>query len=271
VRDFAAIQRWMTRVATHDGDVADAVRAAASGAAAGVSADDVVLPSAALSALERVGVYHGMYSLRLERVLAADYPATRELLGDAAFARLARAYATERPSRSFTLEVFGRALPAFLVESDVVSDPRLRAAAADLARFERLVDAARAALDAPPLAADALADVPQDAWADLRFAPRAGAQRGVFDHDVVAAWNAWRDDRPVRRPARRRLDVVVFRNRGATTALRLRGVERRLFDALASGRTLGAALSAAAASADAVRAAFARLFAAGVFGAVADR
>jgi hypothetical protein len=55
-----------------------------------------------------------MYFARLHDCLVSDFPALRLLLGPAGFERLARAYVAARPPRSWTLNVLGWRLPAFL-------------------------------------------------------------------------------------------------------------------------------------------------------------
>ena len=67
-------------VIVHPGRVDEAL--AARGAASLVPAgrtESVVLPSARLTAPERVGVYHGMYLARMREALESDYPGARPL------------------------------------------------------------------------------------------------------------------------------------------------------------------------------------------------
>ena len=39
-----------------------------------------ILPSRTLTPVERVGIYHGMYLLRMQEALATDYPALKHFL-----------------------------------------------------------------------------------------------------------------------------------------------------------------------------------------------
>jgi hypothetical protein len=73
-------------------------------------------------------VYRRMYALRMAREVAREFPATRALLGAAAFDRIARAYVAAHPSTSFTLERYAARLPGLL-----------RGAAARLAAVERSI------------------------------------------------------------------------------------------------------------------------------------
>ncbi|HET8648297.1 MAG TPA: DNA-binding domain-containing protein, partial [Vicinamibacteria bacterium] len=109
------LQRWMQAVIVHPGPVEEG--AAAPEAAAELPPDrvgEVLLPSAALAPLERLGIYHAMYPLRMEEALASDYPALKHFLGDQGFLDLVRGYVQAHPSRSFTLSRLGRHLPEFV-------------------------------------------------------------------------------------------------------------------------------------------------------------
>src|SRR5262245_32289965 len=96
-----SLQRWMQAVVAHPGRVEEAVAdpaAAAELAPAGI--EELILPSRSLTPVERVGIYHGMYLLRMEEALATDYPALKHFLGDEAFRALVRGYVQAHPSRS---------------------------------------------------------------------------------------------------------------------------------------------------------------------------
>ena len=74
----------------------------------------MILPSRTLTPLERVGIYHGMYLLRMDDGLASDYPALQHFLGDDGFVDLVRGYVQAHPSRSYTLNRLGDHLPEYL-------------------------------------------------------------------------------------------------------------------------------------------------------------
>jgi len=82
-----------------------------------------------LSAAGRIGVYADMYRLRLRAALAATFPFTAKLVGDAAFDALAGRFFARHPSRSPSLRDAGAAFPGFLAA-------RGCGWAADLARLE---------------------------------------------------------------------------------------------------------------------------------------
>ncbi len=82
------LQRWMQEVVVHPGTVEEAIASpAAEREIPSNRLADVVLPSASLTSAERVGVYHGMYLMRMEEALATDYPVIHYLLGDDGFGR----------------------------------------------------------------------------------------------------------------------------------------------------------------------------------------
>jgi hypothetical protein len=83
---------------------------------------------------ERLSVYADGYFERLHEALAADYPAVRRVLGEAAFRMLAAEYLLLHPSHAPSLALLGAELPTFLSSSSWrVARPFLP----DLARLER--------------------------------------------------------------------------------------------------------------------------------------
>jgi len=84
-------------------------------------AAEFIKPNDRLSSFERLEIYNRQYWFRVLDSFAEDFPGLRAVLGPAAFDRLARAYISQRPSRSYTLTVLGSRLvgwmaanPAFL-------------------------------------------------------------------------------------------------------------------------------------------------------------
>jgi putative DNA-binding protein len=128
------LQRWMQAVIVDPRSSEAAVAGVAARAeVAPERVRDVILPSRALNAVERVGIYHGMYLLRMEEALATDYPGLKHLLGDGRFLDLVRAYVREYPSRHFSLNRLGDHLPEFLRRVPGLSR---RGFVHDLARLE---------------------------------------------------------------------------------------------------------------------------------------
>jgi hypothetical protein len=196
-----------------------------------------------IGALERAAVYQRMYRLRFAREVAREYPATRALLGEAAFGALARDFVAAHGSRSFTLEGYARELPGFLLRSAAVVDPRQRAAAADLARLERALEAVRGAHEparqgAPDGEAPAL-----DGTSRLERA--VGARLVEFAHDVETGHARWlRGARPGALRARPTA-LALYRRGDAIVRLRVGPREVPLLRALLAGETLERAVTSA--------------------------
>jgi hypothetical protein len=239
---LGGLQRWLHGVIVHPGNVQEAL--AARPAAALVPSgrtDSVVLPSASLTATERVGVYHGMYLARMREALESDYPGLVRFLGPAAWEDLVRSYVQAHPSRSYTLNVLGRDLPEFVASARV----RRPAFCRDLARLEWAVTEAFDAPETPPLAEDDLAAVSPRDWARARLVPVAALRLVVLEHDAGAHLDALHEGR--RRPAvrRRRCRVVVYRRRYAVFRREQTATAFALLEDVVNGLPIGRALARA--------------------------
>ncbi|MDI1348559.1 DNA-binding domain-containing protein [Aquabacterium sp.] len=151
-------------------------------------ADGNGAPSASpMSALRRLGVYHGAYRARLLETLRDTYGHTLRLLGDDAFDALALAYIAQSPSTHRNLRWYGETWPDFLVD----------AAVAELARLDW---ALREAFDGPDDTVLGLRDLQllaPDAWAVVRLRPHATVRRLAMRHNTLQRWHALDDERPV--------------------------------------------------------------------------
>ena len=96
----------------------------------------VILPSSTLSPVQRVGVYQGMYLLRMVEALEGDFPAVAHVLGGERFAELVTRYVAAHPSTTYTFNRLGDRFAEFIRASRGI--PR-KAFVADLARLELLV------------------------------------------------------------------------------------------------------------------------------------
>ena len=240
---LGGVQQWLQAVIVHPGpsvEEALAARPAAALVPAGRT-DSVVLPSAHLSAAERVGVYHGMYLERMREALSSDYPALARFLGPADFTDLVRSYVQAHPSRSYTLNVLGRELPAFVATARV----RRPAFCRDLARLEWAVTEAFDAPGNAPLTEDALADVAPGEWERARLLPVPALRLLVLEHDAGPHLDAAREGR--RRPPirRRRCRVVVCRRGDAVVRREETAAAFALLADLVNGITVGRALARA--------------------------
>ena len=241
---LAALQQWLQGVIVDPGTTSEALaRPEAVALVAPERLAAVVRPSATLSPAERVGVYHGMYVLRMAEALESDYPALAHFLGPRRWRELVRAYVAAHPSRSYTLSALGRQLPDWLLAAPGLAR---RGFCHDLARLEWAVAEAFDADETPRLREAELAALPAEAWPAARLVPSAALRL------VSLRWNAndWLDsarderhDHP--RPQRRCESVVVFRRRYAVYRRELSPPAFRLLSELAAGRPVGEALAAA--------------------------
>lgn len=133
-------------------------RAGAPSPAFRATADALITPSATLTALERLELYHRQYWYRLLDGVAEDFPAVRLVVGDAAFWGLLEAYLAAAPPRGFTLRRQGAGLADFIAAHPAQVPHPVHAA--ELARLEDALDAAFEAGERPPVAPAALATAP---------------------------------------------------------------------------------------------------------------
>jgi hypothetical protein len=239
---LGGLQRWLQAVIVHPGGVEEALaaREAAALVAAGRT-EAVVLPSASLSATERVGVYHGMYLARMREALESDYPGVARFLGPAAWKDLVRSYVQAHPSRSYTLNVLGRALPGFVAVARVPRPAFCR----DLARLEWAVSEVFDAPEASPLTEKDLEAVSPDEWERARLVPVPALRLVVLEHDAGTHLDALREGK--RRPPvrRRRSRVVVYRRNDAVFRREHAAGAFALLEDLVGGLTVGRALARA--------------------------
>lgn len=152
-------------------------------------------------AAQRLRIYADAYRLRLVDILGNDFPATRDALGESAFAAFAERYLHAHPPAHPSVRHVGGAFADWLAaEADA---PR---GLHELARFEWLQAAVFDAADAAALGIDELAALPAEAWPQLRLRLHPATQ--LLDSarlaivggapacsDVVspARWLLWRD------------------------------------------------------------------------------
>lgn len=143
--------------------------------------------SPAGSSRNRLDVYAHAVRMRFEEVLGEEFPGVHTLLGDAAFARLAREYASAHPSRDPSIRWFGRHLPRFL---DIVAPWTEQPVLAQMASFEwarsEMIDAA----DSPVLRVADIAAIPPQDWGAMRPRPVPALRRIVLEFNVPAMCSA---------------------------------------------------------------------------------
>ena len=236
-------QRWMQTFIVHRGTEGAALSAAAS---EGVRAEDVasvILPSSTLTSLERLGVYRGMYLLRLEEALETDYPALAHFLGGEDFNELVDGYVEAFPSRSYTLNRLGDHLPEYIRTAPGIAR---RGFLYDLARLELAVSEVFDAPESPVLTTEQIAQVPTEAWPNARLRPIEAFRLLSFQYPVNAYLTSVKEDDHDHPKARKKNSwVAVFRRKYACWRLDLSRPGHDLLQALADGTSLGDAVAAA--------------------------
>ncbi len=231
----------MQAVIVHPGSVDDATRnRAAARHVPRREAERTILSSRTMAPLERLAVYQGMYPLRMQDALAADYPGLKAFLGDHLFEHFVADYVAIHPSRSYTLNRLGDHVPAFL---KTWHHPR-RSFLAEVARLELAVtetfDAAEdeGGTPAPPLHMDV-------DWESRRFVVAPTLCLLSFRYPVGPALDALKAGR--RAAVRlRNTWAAIHRRNFAVFRLDLTRGEFHLLSTLAAGEPLGRALRTAA-------------------------
>jgi len=232
-------------VVVHPGDVDDALAAPGPrGLVPGERLGEVILPSATLTPAQRVGIYHGMYLLRMEEALAGDYGALKHFLGDDAFFELVRGYVQAHPSQSYTLNRLGDHLPEYLCTAPGV--PR-REFCHDLARLELAVSQAFDAEETPCLGEAEIAAVAPGDWERGRLQPVAAFRLLSFRYPVNGYLDSVRNEDHDHHPRAKARDTwtAVYRRDYSVWRHDLTRPAHDLLADLAAGRPLGEAVSAA--------------------------
>jgi hypothetical protein len=244
--ELTRLQRWMQEVVVHPGTVEEAI--ASPSAEHEIPSErlaNVVLPSHSMTSAERVGVYHGMYLMRMEEALETDYPVIRYHLGDHQFAHLVREYVERYPSTSYTLNRLGDHMPQFFLD-----EPKWRDASFlhDLARLELAMTEVFDEEESPVLSATELEAVPPETWEEARLRPISAFRLLAFKHTVIPNLVAYHEDRPSPSPRRRAAWVALYRRDYSVLRLELSRAEHDLLKEIIGGAALGEALTTAAAS-----------------------
>ncbi len=238
------LQRWMQAVIEQPGTAEEAVAAEAARAELDpASIAGVILPSKTLSPVERIGVYQGMYLLRMVEALENDFPAVAHFLGAERFAELVTRYVAAHPSRSYTFNRLGDSFPGFIRTSYRV---RRKAFVAELARLESLVTEVFDAPPSPAWPAEEIAEIPEAAWPGAVLVPSAALRVGSFAYPVNAYLQSVKDenhDHPA--TGRQPTWIAVYRKNYEVWRLDLSKPAHDFLAALVKGRPFGKAVVAA--------------------------
>ncbi len=198
---------------------------------------------------ERLQVYAAGYPARITEALAETFPAVAHVVGDGAFAALARRFAEATPLGSYSLSDAGADLPRFLPTDQLTEClPFLP----DLARLEWHVARAFHALDEAPLDPSVLATWTMEEWgrAVLHFQPWLSLV--TSDWPIREIWEC--RETPVAEidiDLGDRVDRVLVRRTGfGVTCESLSETEAGALASLIAGQTLGEVVASLAARGD---------------------
>ncbi len=120
MHDLDRIQRWMQSVLMHPGGVAEGVASAAAREHLEIGPEEieqVVTPSRALTAMDRLSIYGNAYYARLLECMRDEFPVLAHALGEELFDAFAVGYLQKYPSRSYTLNDLATSFPRYLAET----------------------------------------------------------------------------------------------------------------------------------------------------------
>ncbi len=228
---LAPLQEWMQSVVTHPGDVYEATDAAT------IGVDSIVLPSKTLQSIQRVGIYHSMYMLRMIEALQADYEALAYAMGEHAFSHLVRDYVQQFPSRSYTLNRLGDHLPEFIAGSKLKRKTFLT----DLARIELAMTHVFEEAELAPMPSDAISSVPPERIESLRFTAVPALRLLTLASNANDVFQAWREERAIE-PRRGKSWLAIHRRDYGVYRMPLSHPAFTFLEALISGETIGGAI-----------------------------
>lgn len=186
--------------------------------------------AAGIAAGQRLGVYRANVVLSLRRLLESTFPASRRLLGELRFARLADGFVRRSPPERPQLLAYGADFPGFLAQSEPL--------VADVARLEWAREEAFHAADAAPLAAAAVAAIPPGRYPSLCFEPHPSLRLIRSPGPVHSLWLGLSG-------AAGPEQVLVVRPEMTVVTRPLLPADLALLEALLAGRPLEAAAAAA--------------------------
>ncbi|WP_166362230.1 DNA-binding domain-containing protein [Pseudomonas akapageensis] len=145
---------------------------------------DTFVGGPSLSVGTGMKIYHNAYRARLQEVLSADFPVTRQWLGDEKFAELTGQYLRRCPSRHYSLRWLGEHLA-----SHVGHDTPL----AELVRLEWAFTLAFDAQPKEPLALQDMACLQTHEWPSLQVSLLPSVQWLDCRYNSLELWRAAKD------------------------------------------------------------------------------
>jgi hypothetical protein len=188
---------------------------------------------------QRLEIYRFGYRARLVECLDDDYPILARTLGAAAFERLAHQYIERFPSRSYSLNAFGRRMSELCRLADLGEHDALRPFLAELAELEWALVEIIHANEPPPFDLAALKAIPVERWSTARLL-RSDAVRVLhFEYPANAYYQACRtQDELPHIPSPSQSATAVYRRSWKLWRMDLTPAMTRVVDALLGGLTI---------------------------------
>lgn len=191
-----------------------------------------------IAAARRLQVYRNNLFASLTEVLAAVYPVTRRLVGEAYFANAARGYIAAHPSRSGDVHRYGGRFAEYLGGCPGSEElPYLP----DTARLEWCYHRAFHAEHYPPLDPNGLRAVPPQDYPRLRLMLQPSACLLTSNYPVLRIWQINQDDwagNPTVDLAEGGVHLLVLRQGVEVAFIALSAGEHAWLQGLAQGMTL---------------------------------
>ncbi|HVU16833.1 MAG TPA: DNA-binding domain-containing protein [Candidatus Didemnitutus sp.] len=225
-------------------------------------AAQIARPNDRLTSVERLEIYSRMYWFRILDSLYDDCPGLRAVIGDRRFLKMAEAYFTRYPSRSFTMRNLPSRLARFLREEPAWTKANTDLCI-DVARFEwarievfdsaalpvftsdDLLDAnpGKLKLNLQPYLRLLKLDYPVDDFL-VAVRQRSELSRGEASNTNVSGPKTRASSRKLKLPRREPTFVAVHRLQGTLYFKRLEPAAYRILRAIQRGRPLADALAA---------------------------
>jgi hypothetical protein len=206
---LAETQRLLWRlIAAPEGVAATLAADADRGGELAAALVNTVRGERALDAVQRLDIYANMYFFRVLDVLKEDHPATLALLGEVGFHNLVTDYLLAHPPAHFSIREVGRHLPEFLAQHALAAR---HPCAGELSHYERALNDAFDAADAPALSTPDLADVAPDEWPGLHFALHPSVRLLACRWPVALLRSALERGEPVADPSAQASRLCVWR------------------------------------------------------------
>ena len=233
----------MQQVVTHPDGVRDGLKSSDAIAEMGITLENLaetIRPSEALTAEERLGIYAGMYYLRLQEVLDDVFSGVRHALGGDAFDDLTHRYLARHPSTHWSLNRLSARFPDF-VDADPALGERCDFVH-DLARLEQAIDEVFDEPQADAVSLDDLLAVPADKWGEARLEFIPAVRLMAFDHPVNDFLQAVYDDSEPELPEPAPTRTLLYRPEFVVLRLDMGPQPATVLGALLEGRSLAESL-----------------------------